>query len=312
MKRIIARYSPLFILAGLSLVLAFGAERFATPDNLKEVVSRTSDVAVMAVGQTAVILTGGIDLSVGSVAALSQVVTGKLVAELGWPVWLGIAMGLLTGLLCGVINGLLVTKGKLPPFIATLGMMMVARGISHIITGSLAIFGMPQSFGLVGGAQHWWVPVLLTLVITGVFSVALTFTRFGRSLYAIGGNMQSARLSGVPTDRVRTFAYALSGLLAGLGGIVMASRIMLPSPTAAQGYELNAIAACVIGGASLMGGEGGALGALAGALIMSVLVNFCNLRELDPYWQSVLVGVLVVVLVLYDTWRKRRAGLLRD
>lgn len=319
MKRFLARHSPLIILAGLCLAMALISERFRQPGNLQDVCGRTCVTAIIAVGELLVILTAGIDLSVGSVAALSGVIAAKSMSEWGLPMPVGVVAGILVGLLCGVVNGLLVTKGRIPPFIATLGTMMASRGIALLVAKSCPINVLVKSFQWLGGSKvlegggtAWWVPVLLAISIAIFFSVLLASTRFGRSIYALGGNLQAARLSGIPVDRVRTGAYALCGLLAGVGGVVLASRTSIGNPTGAEMMELDAIAGCVIGGASLMGGEGGAVAAVAGALIIMVLRNFCNLRNYDANWQQVYVGALVVILVFYDNYRKRKAGLLKD
>ena len=311
MKKFLGRHSPLVILAGLCVIVAVLSPEFRTAGNLQNVAYRTAVVGIIATGQILVILTAGIDLSVGSVAALSGILACLLMKSYGVSVVLGIAAGTGLGLTCGVINGVLTAKGGIPPFIVTLGMMMVARGVSLLLSDAKSISVLLDSFMYLGGAKGWWIPVSITVAITAFFSVALTFTRFGRAIYAIGGNLPAARLSGIPVDRIRIIAFALCGMLAGFGGVMLASRTSIAQPTAAEGMELDAIAACVIGGASLMGGEGGAAPTLAGALIMNVLVNFCNLKKLPPYWQMVLVGTLIIVLVYYDNFRKRRAGLLK-
>lgn len=319
MKMFLAKYSPLVILGGLCILLAFISEDFRSTRNLQSVAQRTSEIGILATGELLVILTAGIDLSIGSVAALSGV-TGctvmKTATENGFPeglaVLLGIFLGTGTGLLCGLINGVGVTKGKIQPFIMTLGMMMAARGLALILSSGEPVYGLPRSFSWLGGAQAWWVPVALTLGIVGLFACTLNFTRFGRAIYAIGGNLQAARLSGLSVDFVRAGAYTLCGTLAGFAGVMLASRTSVAAPMGAEMYELDAIAACVIGGASLMGGEGAAVMALAGAFIMIVLRNYCNLENIDVYWQRVLVGGLIIALVFYDNFRKRRAGLLSD
>ena len=312
MGRFITKHSPLFILAALCIVLAFVSDVFRSPANLQGVAQRTAVIGIMAIGQLAVILTAGIDLSVGSVAALSGVVGCLAMVNYNVPVIPGIAIGTSVGLTCGLINGLLVAKGRIPPFIVTLGMMMVARGFTLIFSGATAVFGLPPAFAWLGGARAWWLPTGLMFGFAVAFAVVLNFTRFGRSLYAVGGNREAARLSGISVDRVRIAAFTISGACAGFAGMMLASRTSVASPTGGEMYELYAIAACVIGGASLMGGEGGALAAVAGALIMTVLRNFCNLQNINVHWQQILVGTLLIVLVFYDNRRKRRAGLLRD
>ena len=316
-RRFLAQHSPLFILAALCIVLAILSPEFRQPDNLQKVALRTSEIAIMAIGQMLVILTAGIDLSVGSVAALAGIVTGIAVRDWQLPALLAICAGAGVGLLCGLTNGILITKGRIPPFIVTLGMMMAARGFAIILANSLPI-SVPAPVRWLGGSQRigeyttWWIPVSIILLLTILFAVILQFTRFGRAIYATGGNLTGARLSGIAVDRVRVYAYTLSGLLAGFAGIMLGARISIFDPTAAATYELEAIAACVIGGASLMGGEGGVVGALAGGLIMQVLVNFCNLNDISVYWQHVLVGGIIIALVYYDNVRKRRAGLLKE
>ncbi len=318
MKRILARHSPLLILAGLCVALAVWSPEFRQTNNLQQVALRTCVVGIMAIGQILVILTAGIDLSVGSVAALSAVVAGLLMTKAELPIIVAVLAGCGTGLACGALNGLLITKGRIPPFIVTLGMMLAARGAALLVADAKPVYGLPASFLYLGGGKKigdvggWWIPVVIVLVLMAVFAVTLAFTRFGRSLFATGGNLAGARLSGIAVDSVRTRAYMLCGLLAAFGGIMEAARLSSANPSGYEGYELEAIAACVIGGASLMGGEGGAVGVIAGALIMKVLVNICNLKDISVHWQGVLVGTLIVALVYYDHLRKRRAGLLRE
>ncbi len=312
MTKLLARHSPLVILAGLCIVVAMLSPEFRTGDNLKSVAYRTAVVGIIATGQILVILTAGIDLSVGSVAALSGVLACLLMKNREVSVPVAIAAGALTGLVCGSLNGFFVAKGRIPPFIVTLGMMMAARGGALLLSGGRQISAISDTFAIIGGMRGWWIPVAITAAIAAAFSVVLTFSRFGRSLYAVGGNLTAARLSGIPVDRVRIGAFALCGLLAGFAGVMLASRTGVGSPNAADGGELDAIAACVIGGASLMGGEGGCIGTVAGALIMNVLVNFCNLKNINSSWQKVLVGALIVILVYYDNMRKRKAGLLKE
>jgi ribose/xylose/arabinose/galactoside ABC-type transport system permease subunit len=308
----LAQYSPLVIFAMLCTVLAIIEPDFRKPNNLATVAERTCVVGIVAIGETLIIIAGGIDLSVGSVAALSGVVGALAMTSWGLPMPLGIALGACTGLLCGLVNGFLSTKGRLPAFIATLGMMMAARGAAMLLTDGQNVYRLPEAFRFLGGTQGRWIPLSITLAIALVFAITLTFTRYGRALYATGGNAVGARLSGVPVDRVRILAFSVAGLLTGFAGMMLASRTGIGDPKAAEGMELDAIAACVIGGASLMGGEGGMLGSLAGALIMNVLVNFFTLSDYDVYWQNVLIGGLIIGLVFYDTLRKRRAGLIKD
>ncbi len=312
MKRFLAKHTPLVILAVLCLALAVIFPNFRQTDNVQRLLQRTCVVAIIAVGQTLVIIVGGIDLSVGSVAALGGGFSVWMMNKLGMPVPVGILAGAGIGMVCGLLNGLLSTKGRIPSFIATLGMMMIARGAVLLLLRGQPLYDPPKAFRYLGGTQGWWIPIVIAGAIMCVVAIMLSFMRFGRELYACGGNLTGARLSGIPVDRVRTAAFLICGMLSGFGGCMLASRTNVAEPMAAQGMELDAIAACVIGGASLMGGEGGAIGSVAGALIMNVLVNICNLTDFDVYWQYVLIGALIIVLVWYDAWRKRRVGLLRD
>lgn len=324
MPRFIARNYLLFLMGAACLLLAFilpyfeateNTAKFFTADNGQNVARRISAVTVVAVGEMLVILTGGIDLSVGGIAALSQVVTGHAIKVWGWGVFPGMVLGVAVGLACGVVNGALVTKGRIPPFIVTLGMMLATRGAALGITGGSRFGGFPDSFKLLGGGgtvERWWIPFAVMGIVVVVFAVLLNYTRFGREIYASGGNLTGARLSGINVDRVRLGAYALAGTLAGFGGLMLASRSGVCDPTSGDGWELDAIAACVVGGASLIGGEGGAFGALLGALIIGVLMNLCQLNSMPNEWQRVFIGVLIIALVFVDNMRKRRAGKLRD
>ncbi|HOH35652.1 MAG TPA: ABC transporter permease [Candidatus Hydrogenedentes bacterium] len=317
MRRFLAKHSPLVILAVLCLIIAALMPNFRKPGNIKKVAYRTPVFGIMASGETLVILTGGIDLSVGSLAALSGVVNAKTINAMearGLPgaVTAGIAAGLAVAALCGAISGFATAYGKIPSFISTLGMMMIARGAALVITGGVPVRGFPDRFAYLGGTRGWYIPVSFMAVIVALLTVLLVATRFGRAVYAIGGNSQSARLSGIPVNRDRMIVFILCALLAGFAGIVETSRVDIAAPTGAEGYELEAVAACVIGGASLMGGEGTVIGALAGTLIMQILVNLCNLLHIETDWQKILVGTLVIVLVAYDTHRKRKSGLLKE
>ncbi len=312
MRQFISRNALILLLGVVCICLAIFTSSFLTPNNLTNLARRISAVSIVAVGETLVIITAGIDLSVGSVAAFSAVVAGRTIQNYGFPVPLGIVCGVLAGLGCGMVNGLLATKGRIPSFIVTLGMMLAARGGAHLLTGGSRISGLPQGFRFLGGTESWYVPFIVTLLIVAVFGVFLLHTRFGREIYASGGNLTGARLSGINVDRVRIGAFALCGMLAGFGGVLLASRTGVADPTMAEGMELDAIAACVVGGASLMGGEGGAVGALIGALLIGILINICQLNGMSDEWQRIVVGVLIVVLVYIDNMRKRRAGKLKD
>jgi ribose transport system permease protein len=288
---------------------------FLKGDNLLNIANQISVIAILAVGMTLVILTGGIDLSVGSLLALAAVGSTWLVREVfGGPDAGAAGMttaGLLAVLLCGLIgagNGLMVTRFGIPPFIATLAVMLVASGLAFTLAEGQSIYQLPESFVWLGrGTSLFGLPnaVLLTAGLFLIAQVLLAHTRLGRQVYAVGGNREAALVSGVPVDRVLRFAYAASGLLAGLGGVVMASQLKSGSPTYGGMYELYVIAAVVVGGASLNGGRGTMAGTLIGALIIAVIQNGMNLTNVESYTQKVVLGGVILGAVLADRWRRR-------
>ena len=290
------------------VVLSIVAPSFLTADNLFNLGSQTSVNAVMAVGVTLVIITGGIDLSVGSVAALSGVVGVMLMAQYGFNPLLGVLGGLAIGALAGLINGLLVSVVGLPPFIATLGMLSVGRGLVLIVTGAVAVFGAPESFRLLGQGviNAIPIPVVLIAVVAVAGHLVLTRTKLGRYAYVMGSNMEAARLSGVPVKKYTTAVYVLSGALAGLGGMIAASRINSGQPNFGEGLELDVIAAVVIGGASLFGGRGTVLGSLIGAFLVAVIRNGAVQLNIGTFYQNVLIGVIIWLAVWWDRYQRRK------
>ncbi|MFJ4831657.1 substrate-binding domain-containing protein [Streptomyces sp. NPDC088747] len=281
---------------------------FLTTDNLLNIGVQAAVTAILAFGVTFVIVSAGIDLSVGSVAALSATVLAWTATSEGVPVWIAVLLAIATGIACGLVNGVLISYGKLPPFIATLAMLSVGRGLSLVISQGSPI-AFPDSVSHLGDTLGGWLPVpVLVMVVMGLITaLILGRTYIGRSMYAIGGNEEAARLSGLRVKRQKLVIYALSGLFAAAAGIVLASRLSSAQPQAAQGYELDAIAAVVIGGASLAGGTGKASGTLIGALILAVLRNGLNLLSVSAFWQQVVIGVVIALAVLLDTLR-RKAG----
>ncbi|MFD5629289.1 substrate-binding domain-containing protein [Streptomyces sp. NPDC127072] len=281
---------------------------FLTTDNLLNIGVQAAVTAILAFGVTFVIVSAGIDLSVGSVAALSATVLAWTATSQGVPVWIAVLLAIATGIACGLVNGVLISYGKLPPFIATLAMLSVGRGLSLVISQGSPI-AFPDSVSHLGDTLGGWLPVpVLVMVVMGLITaLILGRTYIGRSMYAIGGNEEAARLSGLRVKRQKLVIYALSGLFAAAAGIVLASRLSSAQPQAAQGYELDAIAAVVIGGASLAGGTGKASGTLIGALILAVLRNGLNLLSVSAFWQQVVIGVVIALAVLLDTLR-RKAG----
>jgi ribose transport system permease protein len=289
--------------------LTLASDQFLTAGNLSNLVRQVAIFAIIAVGQLLVILTAGIDLSVGSVLGLSGCVTAQLLVG-GWPIPVAVLVGLLIGAALGLVNGLLVTRLGLPPFIATLGMLGIARGMVLVITDAKTVQGLPESFQTIANGTVLGIPNLLIIAVVIVAAAwfVLTRTVFGRYIYAVGSNPESARLAGVPVQAVTVSVYVISGLLAALGGVLLTSRLGAGIPTAGTGFELNAIAACVIGGASLFGAKGSALGAATGALIMGVLNNGGNLLAINAFYLQIAIGVLILVAVGFDQWNSRSAS----
>ncbi|MFJ9030316.1 substrate-binding domain-containing protein [Streptomyces sp. NPDC102274] len=305
-RRLLLDNGALSALVVLVVAMSLLSGDFLTTQNLLNVGVQAAVTAILAFGVTFVIVTAGIDLSVGSVAALSATVLAWSATSEGVPVWLAVVLAVGTGIACGLVNGALVSYGKLPPFIATLAMLSVGRGLSLVISQGSPI-AFPGSVSRIGDTLGGWLPVpVLVMVAMGLITaLILARTYLGRSMYAIGGNEEAARLSGLRVKRQKVAVYALSGLFAAVAGIVLASRLSSAQPQAAQGYELDAIAAVVIGGASLAGGVGKASGTLIGALILAVLRNGLNLLSVSAFWQQVVIGVVIALAVLLDTARSR-------
>ena len=313
-------------LAGLILLIIFFSvtnEYFFTTNNIMTVGLQTSTIALIGIGATCVILTGGIDLSTGSVVALSGVAAAMIV-NAGVYVPLGMVLGVLVGGICGLINGILVTRMKLPPFIATLGMMMVARGLALYVTNAAPVSGMPESFANLGNGALFKIveeganglpkvvfpgipyPVIIMIFITILFTFALSKLKVGRYLYAIGSNEEAARLSGIKTNLVKVYAYVASGLLSGLTGVILASRLVTAQPNGGVSYELDAIASAVVGGTSLMGGVGTIPGTLIGSFIIGVLRNGLNMNGVSSFVQMIVIGLVIIVAVSLDQLRQSK------
>ncbi|WP_171113965.1 substrate-binding domain-containing protein [Streptomyces sp. Z423-1] len=308
LRRLLLDNGALTALIVLVVALSALSGDFLTADNLLNIGVQAAVTAILAFGVTFVIVSAGIDLSVGSVAALSATVLAWSATNEGVPVVVAVVLAVATGVACGLVNGFLISYGKLPPFIATLAMLSVARGLSLVVSQGSPI-AFPESVSHLGDTLGGWLPVpVLVMVVMGLITAfVLGRTYIGRSMYAIGGNEEAARLSGLRVKRQKLVIYALSGLFAAAAGIVLASRLSSAQPQAAQGYELDAIAAVVIGGASLAGGTGKASGTLIGALILAVLRNGLNLLSVSAFWQQVVIGVVIALAVLLDTVR-RKAG----
>jgi ribose transport system permease protein len=300
------------LLPFLSLILLFAALWIASPNfltatNLSSVVRQTAVINIMALGMTIIIITGGIDLSVGSILGLAGLL-GTMAMEAGTSILVGVGIGLLTGLVCGFLNGFMITQLKIAPFIVTLGTLGIYRGAALIISNGLPVHNVPRAFSFLGEGTLLGIPfVLWLLVICGVIvHIILEHTRLGRYAFAIGSSPAAAVYAGIPVTFHTTSVYAIGGLLTGLGGMIEASRLMTGQPTAGTGYELQAIAAVVIGGGSLRGGEGSVVGTLVGAFIMGLLSNGSDLLGISNYVQQVVIGAVIILAVAADELRKRR------
>jgi ribose transport system permease protein len=296
----------------LFIVFSITAKNFFTMRSILTLALQTSTTTLMGIGVTFAIITGGIDLSIGSVIALSGTIA-VMAAMAGVPIWISMLIGLLVGVACGLANGLLITKLKLPPFIATLGMMRVSRGIALTITNANA-WPAPEAFGALGnntifriGSQFPGIsyPVLIMVAVAFIFHFILKRTRIGRYTYAVGSNEEAARLSGIKVSRVKIINYVFCALLAGLVGIILASRMVTSQPNSAIGYELNAIAAAVIGGTSLMGGTGTVVGTVIGSFIIGILTVGLTMQGANYFMQEIVIGLVVIGAVAFDQLRSR-------
>ena len=304
---IFQKFLPFISLALLFVVLSIASPYFLTTTNLASVIRQTAVINIMALGMTLVIVSGGIDLSVGSVLAFSGVV-GTMTMVNGGSVPLGIAAGIAGGTLWGCANGLMISKLRLPPFIVTLGTLGIVRGLTLVISGGLPVVGLPKEHSFLGEGTIGPAPfVLLILVVCAIVThIALRSTKLGRYTYAIGSNEAAAVYAGIPVARYKVAIYAICGMLTGMAGMIETSRLMTGQPTAGVSYELQVIAAVVIGGGSLAGGEGTVIGTLIGAFIMGLLSNGSDLLGVNPYWQQVIIGAVIILAVALDEARKRR------
>ncbi|MCV4231870.1 ABC transporter permease [Virgibacillus sp. LDC1] len=301
----------------LILFFTFSSSNFFQFSNIVGILLSTAVIGVLALGSTFVIITGGIDLSVGTVMTLSGVMTGVCITFWGLPVPVGILGGILTGALCGLLSGTAVAKMKIPPFIATLAMMMIAKGLALIISGAKPVyFNDAESFAEVsqGSVLGWLIPGLVIPNAVVIFFIAavvgyliLSKTIIGRYNFALGSNEEATRLSGVNVGFWKIVIYTLTGAFTGLAGVMMASRLNSANPALGAGYELEAIAAVVIGGTSLSGGKGTIIGTVIGALIMSVLTNGLRILSVPQEWQTVVVGFVIILAVYADILRRRKA-----
>lgn len=309
-KKVLQTYGIVIVLVALMVFFGFASPVFFTVSNLFNVARQVSIMGIVAVGMTLVMITGGIDLSVGSVLAVTGVVGAKLMVEASWHPVAAVLAVLVLGALIGLINGLTVVKLDIPPLIATLGLMTIARGVAFILTGGLPVYRLPAGFQFIGQGYVWSIPVPV-IIMVAVFIIGTAFLNLsypGRYFYAIGGNEEAARLSGINVSLYKLAVYSLLGFLTALAGIILLSRINSGQPTAGSGFELDVVTAVVLGGVSISGGEGRLGGVLAGILIIGVLSNGLIILNVGEYYQSVIKGLVLLSAVGFDRASKKQAA----
>ena len=292
------------VLLIIGVFLSLLSDKFLTSGNLISVMRQISINVYIALGMTLVIILGGIDLSVGAIVALTGTVTVGLIVNTGFPIAAAIAIGLLIGVVCGLISGTMVAKFRLPAFIVTMAMMNIARGAANVYSGGRSTRITDEFFSSIGSGYLFGViplPVIYMVVLIILFTVVLNKTKFGTYIYAIGGNRESARLSGVPIKKVEIAVFTIIGLLSAFAGLVLASRMYSGQPSVGAGYELDAIAACVLGGVSMSGGKGRISGTIFGAMVIGFISNGLNLMNVNSFWQLVVKGIIIIIAVVIDS-----------
>ncbi|HTK12097.1 MAG TPA: ABC transporter permease [Ktedonobacteraceae bacterium] len=303
-----SRFTVQIALLLLIIVFSLLSDRFFTYRNWLNIIEQSSIIAIVAIGATFVIITAGIDLSVGSVVALSGILSSGVIVNSGLPWWLGLLVGLLVGGVVGLFNGLSITGLGLSAFITTLATMAMGRGLTLAYSNGKTIFGMPDPYNFLGGGDVFGIPmsVILTIVAFIIAHLILSKTIFGHQIYAIGGNREAARLAGIRVKRIELIVYIIAGLLSGFAGLLLTGRLTAALPTSATGLELNVIAAVVIGGASLFGGRGSMIGTFFGVLTIGVLSNGLDLLNVSPFWVQFIQGAVIFLAVLIDALGQKR------
>jgi ribose transport system permease protein len=304
----VKRLLPFLTLFVLCILIAVLEPKFVSPGNLASVARQTAVITIMAMGMTMVMIAAGIDLSVGSMLALAGVI-GAMAMVGGMPAIVGILVSIAVGAVFGSLNGFAVATLRIPAFIVTLGAMGIYRGLALLITDGNAVVGLPKGLRLLAEGNLFGVipiPLVLVVVIAVIFHFVLTSTRLGRYCYAIGSNIEAARYAGIPVARYQVVFYTILGALTGLAGAIESARLVTGQPTAGDGYELRVIAAVVIGGGSLSGGQGTIIGTIIGSLFMGVLANGANLLGISPFVQQIIIGAVIVVAVTFDEFQRRR------
>ncbi|HHU48643.1 MAG: ABC transporter permease [Caldicoprobacterales bacterium] len=309
-KRVLksSSFNIFIVLFVMCVIMYIVSEPFRSWDNVLSIARNFSAYAITGIGVSMVIIAGGIDLSLGSVYGFAGVIATMAMADLGWPAFPSIILGMIAGALFGLFNGLLVVKAKLPPFIATLGTLSIARSLCYILTEGYPVTDVKERFLFLGQGYMASIPtpIWMMVIVAIIFAVFLNQTVTGRRIYALGGNEEATRISGINVNKVKVLVYTLCSLLAGFSGIMTASRLGIGQPTSGQGFELDAIAAVIIGGASLDGGAGTVTGTILGAAIMGVLRNALVLLSIKSHWQSLIIGFVIIIAVAADQLKKSR------
>ncbi len=301
---------PLII---LMVVITLINPVFIKFENIMQVLRGTSFIYIICITMTFVLISAGLDLSVGSVLGLGGIVAGLVIIKLGFPIWLAVLTGILTGTLIGLVNGFIIVRFKIPSLIVTLGMLYFARGVVQVLTKGKPVYPLPKGFSSIGQGDVAGIPnvVIIAVVLAIIAHIVLTQTAFGRALYAIGGNPETARLSGIRVNRIRIAVYMLCSSAAALSGVLLTARLAVGQANYGVGYELQVIAACIIGGTSMFGGIGTILGSALGAVFMGVVANGMVLTKISIFWQNMVIGVIIVLAVGIDQYKRQKTGILQ-
>ncbi len=308
-RELVGQFKIVLIFLAMCIILTILKPTFFSVSNIINVLRQISIIAIISMGSTMIIISGGIDLSPGSIAGVTGIIAAMLSSS-GMPVIVPVLAGLLAGALCGLFNGAIIAKGNIPPFIVTLGMMTIGRGLAYVLSDGKPISGLSSSFLVLGRSSVMGIPVPIIIMVLAVLLTWMVMDKrvFGKHVYALGGNENAARVSGVNVDLVKIKVYVFAGLMAGLGGVVLASRIATGHPNSGNGYEMDAIASTVIGGTSLSGGVGTIGGTVVGALIIGVLNNGLDLLGVSAYYQQIAKGLIIIAAVLMDQKTKSKTN----
>lgn len=303
----IQTYMLIFIVIGLGIVLSIVSRNFLTTTNLLNVIRQIAINGILAIGMTIVCLTGGIDLSVGSIVAFSGIITAGILRDQNWPTFLVALVAILVGGMLGLYNGYFVAYWKAAPFVVTLSMMTIARGMTYVYSDGRPISNLPAGFLVVGKGSILGIPIptLILIVVFALASVMLTKLKFGRYIYAVGGNEHAAMVSGINIRKIKMMVYVLSGVACGIASIILTARVSAGLPTAGNGYELDAIAATVIGGTSLSGGRGRLWGTMVGAILLGIVNNGLDLLNVSSFYQQIVKGLIILGAILIDSKRNQ-------